>query len=66
MLGNVIASALSSLSLSQDRVERWLGRPCHCQERIDKLNALDRWARRVLSGKVQQAKEYLDRLLAEQ
>lgn len=63
MLGNIVESALKSVGVTPERVERWLGRPCGCRERKDKLNALGFWAKRVLSGQVKNAKEYLESLL---
>ncbi len=63
MLGSKIEFTLSSLGLTSDRVERWLGRPCGCRERREQLNALSAWAVRVLSGKVEKAKEHLEAIL---
>jgi hypothetical protein len=65
MLGTFIESALSKLSITQENVERWVGKPCGCQERIDKLNSLSNWAARVAKGKVEKAKEYLETILGE-
>lgn len=64
MLGDRIQHALSLLSITGERVEAWLGRPCHCEERREKLNQLDLWARRVVSGKLIQAREFLDRIVS--
>lgn len=50
-LGDLIHAGLSRLGLTPQRVSGWLGEECQCKERQKKLNALDRWARRVLSGK---------------
>ena len=47
-LGDVVESALSSIGITQDRVEEWLGRPCRCSERKKKLNRLSKWATTVL------------------
>lgn len=49
-LGDRIHLALSSIGVTSDRVKQWLGVECHCEERRQKLNALDRWAQRVLKG----------------
>lgn len=64
MLGDRIQQALSLLSITGDRVEAWLGRPCHCEERREKLNQLDLWARRVVSGKLSQAKEFFEKIVS--
>lgn len=61
-LGDLVERALSSVGLTKDRVEAWLGRECHCRERQERLNQLGNWARRVLSGKAEGAAEHLDRL----
>lgn len=66
MLGDAIEQALTKVGITADRVERWLGRPCACKARRDKLNAIDAWARRVLSGKTEQAEEHLNKLTEEQ
>lgn len=61
-LGDAVESALSAVGITKERVERWLGRPCGCEERQRKLNALGSWARRVLGGKTDDAEEFLNRL----
>ena len=62
-LGDAIHSALSSVGITPERVERWLGRPCGCHERQEKLNQLGWWAKRVLTGKRDRAGEYLDGII---
>ena len=62
-LGDQIEFALSSIGITEDRVSRWLGRPCNCQERIEKLNALSQWAGRIVKGKTDKATEYLENIL---
>lgn len=47
MLGTLIQSALASVGISQDLVESWLGRPCGCRERAEKLNQLTLWAKSI-------------------
>lgn len=59
LLGDLIETALSSVGVTSARVEEWVGSPCGCQERKQKLNALDAWARRVARGQVQRAGHYL-------
>lgn len=59
MLGNRVEQALTTLGFSQGNVEAWLGKPCGCEERKQKLNALDSWARRVVAGRTTSAEAYL-------
>jgi hypothetical protein len=61
-LGDLLASALKIVGITEERVSRWIGGPCGCKERQDKLNSLTTWARRVISGKRENAVEYLDQL----
>ena len=63
VLGDSVEQALATVGISQEKVERLLGRPCHCEEHRDMLNSLDVWARRVISGKLDMAREYLERIL---
>lgn len=62
-LGDVVAAALSIVGVTEDRVTRWLGRPCNCKRRKEKLNALGIWATRVLTGRREKAVEYLDEMI---
>lgn len=62
MLGDRLAAALDAVGINQERVERWLGVPCNCAERQEKLNQLHAWAARVIRGKTDQAKTYLERI----
>jgi hypothetical protein len=61
-LGDAVAAALDSVGISKERVAKWLGKPCRCSARQEKLNQLGRWAKRVLSGKTVFAGEYFDRM----
>lgn len=63
MLGDVIEQALAALGVTEEKVSRWLGRPCNCRERKDKLNALHGWALHVLRGHRDRALDYLQRLI---
>ena len=44
-LGDMIQEALSFVGITQERVSKWLGRPCNCQERVQKLNLISIWAK---------------------
>lgn len=61
-LGDVIERALAAVGVTEDALADWLGGPCGCRERKEKLNALGAWAARVLSGRSDGARDYLDRL----
>jgi hypothetical protein len=50
-LGDLISSAMELVGISEERVTAWLGKPCGCKERREKLNRLGRWATRILSRK---------------
>lgn len=58
-LGNTVESALGIIGVTPNRVEHWLGRPCGCVERKERLNQLSAWANRICKGKVDKAKKYL-------
>ena len=49
-LGDLVERALSSVGITEERLSGWLGRPCGCRKRRDKLNKLGEWARRTLGG----------------
>lgn len=63
LLGDTISSALSIVGITEDRVSSWLGRPCGCGRRREKLNQLDIWARDTLLQKTKNAKTILERLI---
>lgn len=63
MLGDTLKLALAAVGVTEERVEGWLGAPCKCKERQEKLNQLDLWARRVVGGKLRRAKEYLEQIV---
>ena len=43
-LGEHVESILTTFGITKDRVENWVGGPCGCEERKQKLNALGEWA----------------------
>lgn len=65
MLGDVVEDALSLVGITQDRVSRWLGMPCKCEERKQKLNQLHAWAFRIVSGKTANAVTYFESMVSE-
>lgn len=62
-LGDTVEAALSLVGITSERVEEWIGRPCGCPERKEKLNQLSRWAKRVLGGKLEDAEKHLEDLV---
>lgn len=63
LFGDHVAQALSSVGVTTERVEKWLGANCGCAERRQKLNELGLWARRVLGGAKENAEEYLNKIM---
>ncbi len=63
-LGDAVAAALKLVGITPDVVASWVGGPCGCEERRQKLNAVGAWAARVLSGKTAAAAEYLARIMS--
>lgn len=59
----MVEATLKSVGITQERVSSWLGEECNCDERIQKLNQLHSWAREVITGKFQKAKECLEEIL---
>ncbi len=62
-LGDDLHNALAKIGITPERVSSWLGRPCNCPKRQEKLNQLGHWAKRVLKGKTEKAKHYLDNII---
>jgi hypothetical protein len=62
-LGDTVQRALAVVGVTEERVSAWLGRPCGCKERQEKLNALGRWARRVTGGMLAGATGYLRHMM---
>ncbi len=64
-LGDNIETALKTVGITSERVSAWLGRPCGCPERKRRLNNLGAWAHRILTGKTESAKEYLEEIIGD-
>lgn len=62
-LGDWIESALSSVGITSEKVSKWIGKPCSCPERRDKLNAFHLWLERVVKGKYSEDKDTAQRHL---
>ena len=65
LLGDFVSQALAKVGVTEEKVSGWLGRPCSCKKRRDKLNQLHSWARRVIAGKTEDAVEHLEKLTDE-
>jgi len=63
LLGDRIGQALKAIGITDERVSKLIGGPCNCKKRREYLNRLDLWARRVLAGKQEDARKYLDEIL---
>lgn len=62
-LGDRVEQAIKTIGISKEVVEEWLGRPCGCDERQEKLNQLHRWAKRLVQGKTKKAYQYFRNML---
>lgn len=61
LLGDKIGNALKKVGITDEKVSKWLGRPCGCAGRRNKLNRLDVWVRKVLASD-EDTKQYLEEL----
>ena len=64
MFGDMVETALNGIGITKERISSWLGVECNCEERKQKLNTLHNWARWVIAGKTDKAKEYLEEILS--
>ena len=62
MLGDTVQLALEKVGITQQRVKDWLG-DCCCDERKEMLNRLDVTCRRILAGKLESGRRFLETLL---
>ena len=65
LLGDHVKNALKKVGISEERVTKWLGRPCGCAKRRQKLNDLDVWVRNILSGQTEGGTKELDEVLGD-
>lgn len=63
MLGDTVERTLKRIGVDSQLVERWLGKPCRCPERVEKLNQLEMWARQFIRGRINEGKNYLVSLM---
>lgn len=65
-LGDNVETALKTMGITSEKVSAWLGRPCGCPERRERLNRLGAWAHRIITGQTDKAEEYLEQILEDQ
>lgn len=58
-LGDEVEALLKRIGVDKEMVENWLGRPCGCDERKQKLNEFSRWVKRGVKGSLEKTKRYL-------
>lgn len=51
LLGDAVETALRSVGVTKERVEKFVGGPCGCEERQRKLNQLHLWAIRFIKNR---------------
>lgn len=62
-LGDLISSALARVGIDEATVSAWVGRPCGCDERREKLNRLGAWAARIIRGRLDDACRFLSDIM---
>lgn len=62
-LGDHIEAMLTKMGITKEKVSEWIGHPCNCEERQERINALDKWARESAKGAYKNAKRRLLRLI---
>lgn len=62
-LGDVISNALGYVGITEESVTAFIGAPCGCAERREKLNRVHELAEKTVSGAVSSAKEAWKNLL---
>lgn len=63
MLGDSIEAALSLVGISSEKVEQWIGFPCGCLERKERLNQLGAWAKQALRTRRNEMGQILLRMI---
>lgn len=64
LFGDAVESALSFAGITKERVEAWVGGPCGCKERQERLNKLHLWAKSAIGGTAEKARGWLHRLMS--
>lgn len=58
-LGDSVELLLKRIGVTPSIVSRWLGRPCGCEERREKMNQLGAWARQAFTKGADRARGWL-------
>ena len=66
LLGDAVKTALSTVGVTEERVQTWIGGRCNCAGRRKKLNDLSQWAEKLVKGQIteESAKKELDDLVS--
>lgn len=63
LLGDAVEAALSKIGITKELVSEWMGRPCSCPEKKEKLNNLHRWAENAAKETADKARALLGKLI---
>lgn len=63
LLGDAVESALSAVGITKERVAEWIGGPCGCKERQQRLNDLHQWAKDTVGVTVEKGRALLGKLI---
>ena len=65
-LGDHAEKAFATVGITKERVEKWIGGKCGCEERKQKLNRIGAWVASVLTGgrNEDEARSELDQMIA--
>lgn len=64
--GTILSKALAAVGITEERVSKFIGEPCGCRRRREKLNRLADWAWTVLRGRpAPEAVEELDKMVGD-
>lgn len=63
LLGDMVESALSSVGITKERVSEWVGSPCNCAKRQERLNKLHAWAKEAAAHTAEKARGLLHKLI---
>jgi hypothetical protein len=59
----MLESALKAVGITSERMERWIGKPCGCKERKERMNLLGTCLKLVALRRTDEAKKCFEDLL---
>ncbi len=62
-LDDQVSQALARIGVTEERVTAWIGAPCGCAMRREKLNKLSKWAQSAVKSEAEKAAAKLAKLL---